>query len=64
MQKVYSRLIMHLYDLGKVKHRYHKAKTPENVCWSQTFGGCAIFQRILGSIAILEKIFEPIVYKA
>ena len=37
---------------------------PPTVCWTQAIGGCATLQRILGSVIVLEKTFEPIVYKA
>ena len=48
----------------KINHRYHKAKTPEAICWLQTFGGCAILQRSYSSIVVIlvKKMFEPIIY--
>ena len=55
--------IMQAYELRKTEQRYHKSKNPRGICLGQTLGGCANLQRILGSIVVLEKGFEPIVYK-
>ena len=47
-----------------MNHRYHKAKTPETICWLQTLGGCATIQRILDSIVVIlvKKMLEPVIY--
>ena len=56
---------MHVNEHFKdIQATLSQSKNPREIWLEQTLGGCAHLEHIFGSVIVLEKTFEPIVYKA